>query len=307
VQVIKDLPDGGFELPLRRVARSSSGQGRTTSGGKVPVVVTAQQVVVAAGALGSAKLLQRSKAAGHLQNISEKLGELSRTNSESLLGVVARNNRNDFSSGSAITSSVFPSGDTHIEPVRYGRGSGFMGLLQSVLASSKSGKAPNPWRLLVATLGNLHRLPSFYNLRTWPERTLILLVMQARDNSLTTYLSRGLFGAKLTSRQGYGEANPAWVKKGHEVARDLAADIGATPGAVIGEPFGIPLTAHFLGGATIAADASGGVVDKHLRVFGVPGMHIFDGSTISANPGVNPSLTITAQAEWAASHWPAKA
>jgi cholesterol oxidase len=307
VQVIKDLPHGGFELPLRRVTRSSSGQGRTTSGGKVPVVVTAQQVVVAAGALGSAKLLQRSKAAGHLQNISEKLGELSRTNSESLLGVVARNNDNDFSSGSAITSSVFPSGDTHIEPVRYGRGSGFMGLLQSVLASSKAGKAPNPWRLLVATLGNLHRLPSFYNLRTWPERTLILLVMQARDNSLTTYLKRGLLGAKLTSRQGYGEANPAWVKEGHEVARDLAADIGATPGAVIGEPFGIPLTAHFLGGATIAADASGGVVDKHLRVFGVPGMHIFDGSTISANPGVNPSLTITAQAEWAASHWPAKA
>mgnify|MGYP000146132885 CR=1 FL=1 len=293
---IRDLPEGGFELPLAKVAKG--GRGGTI---RVP------QVIVAAGALGSAKLLQKSRAAGYLGGMSDKLGELSRTNSESLLGVVARGNQNDFTQGSAITSSVFPTSDTHIEPVRYGRGSGFMGLLQSVLASSKSGKSPNFGRLILATLKNLHRLPSFYNLRTWPERTLILLVMQARDNSLSTYLKRGLFGRKLTSKQGYGEENPSWVAKGHEVARDIAADIDGTPGAVIGEPFGIPLTAHFLGGAVIAADAGGGVVDKHLRVFGVPGMSILDGSTISANPGVNPSLTIAAQAEWAMSHWPSLA
>lgn len=292
---IRDLPEGGFALPLAKVAKG----GRTG-------VIRVPQVIVAAGALGSAKLLQKSRAAGYLLGISDKLGELSRTNSESLLGVVARGHQNDFTEGSAITSSVFPSADTHIEPVRYGKGSGFMGLLQSVLASSKSGKQPNFGRLVLATLRNLFRLPSFYNLRTWPERTLILLVMQARDNSLTTYLKRGAFGRKLTSRQGYGEANPSWVAKGHEVARDIAADIDGTPGAVIGEPFGIPLTAHFLGGAVIAADASGGVVDRHLRVFGVPGLSIVDGSTISANPGVNPSLTIAAQAEWAMSHWPAK-
>jgi cholesterol oxidase len=296
VSEIRDLKGGGFELPLNRVAKG----GHSGS-------VRAAQVVVAAGALGSARLLQRSRAAGFLIGISDKLGELSRTNSESLLGVVARGTENDFSQGAAITSSVFPSADTHIEPVRYGRGSGFMGLLQSVLASSKAGKSPNPGRLILATLKNLHRLPSFYNLRTWPERTLILLVMQARDNSLTTFLKRGLFGRKLTSKQGYGEENPSWVPKGHEVARDLANEFNGTPGAVIGEPFGIPLTAHFLGGAVIAKDASGGVVDKHLKVFGVPGMHILDGSTLSANPGVNPSLSIAAQAEWAMSHWPAKA
>jgi cholesterol oxidase len=290
---IRDLPDGGFELPLAKVAK----------GGRVGVI-RVPQVIVAAGALGSAKLLQRSRAAGHLKGMSNKLGELSRTNSESLLGVVARGKEHDYTQGSAITSSVFPSADTHIEPVRYGKGSGFMGLLQSVLASSKTGKSPNLGRLILATFKNLHRLPSFYNLRTWPERTLILLVMQARDNSLSTYLKRGLLGSKLTSKQGYGEENPSWVAKGHEVARDLAADMDGTPGAVIGEPFGIPLTAHFLGGAVIAADADGGVVDKHLKVFGVPGMSILDGSTISANPGVNPSLTIAAQAEWAMSKWP---
>ncbi len=292
---IRDLAEGGFELPLKKTARG----GRSG-------VIRVPQVIVAAGALGSAKLLQRSRAAGFLVGMSDKLGELSRTNSESLLGVVARGHQHDFTQGSSITSSVFPSADTHIEPVRYGKGSGFMGLLQSVLASSKAGKSPNFGRLILATLKNLHRLPSFYNLRTWPERTLILLVMQARDNSLSTYLKRGLFGRKLTSKQGYGEENPSWVAKGHEVARDLAADMDGTPGAVIGEPFGIPLTAHFLGGAVIAADASGGVVDKHLRVFGVRGMSILDGSTLSANPGVNPSLSIAAQAEWAMSHWPAR-
>ena len=297
VEVIKDLADGWFELELKRTSRA---------GDKRPKAIFAPQVIVAAGALGSAKLLQRSRAAGYLSGMSDKLGHLSRTNSESLLGVVARTDDYDYSQGAAITSSVFPTEDTHIEPVRYGRGSNFMALLQSVMASGPKGQAPSPMRLVSESLKHLIRLPGLYNLRNWSERALILLVMQARDNSLTTYLKRGVFGSKLTSKQGYGEENPAWVAKGHEVARDLAKDMDGTAAAVIGEPFGIPLTAHFLGGCVIAGDASGGVVDRHLRVFGVEGLHIFDGSTLSANPGVNPSLTIAAQAEWAASHWPAK-
>jgi len=293
--------DGGYRLRLRASgSRPGTRKSRT---------ITVPQVIVAAGALGTAKLLQRSRAAGGLPGISDRLGHLSRTNSESLLGVVAGNDDHDFSLGSAITSSVYPAPDTHIEPVRYGRGSGAMGLLQSVLASGRSGNPdrdrPTPARLLAATARNLLRLPSFYNLRRWPERTLILLVMQARDNSLVTFAKRGIFGGqRLSSRQGHGEANPSWVQAGHEVARSIADDIGATPGAVIGEPFGIPLTAHFIGGCVIAASPAEGVVDDRLRVFGQPGLHVWDGSTLSANPGVNPSLTITAQAEWAASHWP---
>lgn len=297
VEVIKDLADGGFELAIKRTSRV---------GDKRPKAIFAPQVIVAAGALGSAKLLQRSRSAGNLSGMSNRIGHLSRTNSESLLGVVARTDEYDYSQGAAITSSVFPTEDTHIEPVRYGRGSNFMALLQSVMASGPKGQAPSPMRLVAESLKHLIRLPSLYNLRNWSERALILLVMQARDNSLTTYLKRGIFGRKLTSKQGHGEQNPSWVAKGHEVARDLAKDMGGTAAAVIGEPFGIPLTAHFLGGCVIAADARGGVVDRHLKVFGVEGLHIFDGSTLSANPGVNPSLTIAAQAEWAASHWPAK-
>jgi cholesterol oxidase len=263
--------------------------------------ITVSQVVVAAGALGSAKLLHSVRAKGNLSGMSPRLGELSRTNSESLLGVVAKDKSVDYSKGSAITSSVFPDPDTHIEPVRYGRGSGFMGLLQSVVASGPKGQAPNIFRLIWVTLKNLPKLPNFYNLRTWPERTLILLVMQSRDNSLTTYWKR-----RLSSKQGHGEPNPAWVPMGHTVAREIAKDVNGTPGAVIGEPFGIPLTAHFLGGAVIGKDASSGVVDGYLRVFGQPGLHIVDGSALSANPGVNPSLSITALAEWAMAHWPNK-
>jgi cholesterol oxidase len=181
-----------------------------------------------------------------------------------------------------------------------------MATLQAFMASGSRGQDPNLGRQLVAILKNLHNLPRFYNFRHWSERTLILLVMQARDNSLTTYLKRGWLGSRLVSKQGHGEPNPSWVPAGHKFARALAAEMNGIPGAVATEALGIPLTAHFLGGATIGASSAEGVVDPYLRVFGEPGLHIFDGSTLSANPGVNPSLSITAQAEWACSVWPNK-
>ena len=288
--------DGGYKIRMRK--SSASGMGSQS--------IRAKQVVVAAGALGTAKLLQRVRSQGHLLGISDRLGYLSRTNSESLLGVVARGKDVDYSAGSAITSSIFPNENTHIEAVRYGKGSNFMALLESVAASGKKGQNPNPLRLIWASVKNLHRLPSMYNLRDWSERTLILLVMQSRDNSLRTFMRRGIFGKKLTSAQGHGEKNPSWVPLGHDVARRLATDMNGTAGAVVTEPFGIPMTAHFLGGCVIGADASQGVVDGYLRAFGQPGLHILDGSTLSANPGVNPSLSITAQAEWALAAWPNK-
>ena len=294
---VTDIIDGpdGFEIKTRK-----------SSGWQKSETFYAKQVIVAAGALGTAKLLHKTRANGNLKNISDKLGHLSRTNSESLLGVVAKHKKIDFSKGSAITSSVFPDEHTHVEPVRYGRGSGFMGVMESVMASGPKGQTPNPFWLLVATFRKLFRLPSLYNLRSWPERTLILLVMQARDNSLVTYIKRGLFGRKVSSRQGHGEKNPAWVPQGHQLANVLAEQFDGTAGAVITEPFGIPMTAHFLGGAVIAANQNEGVLDGYLRVFGQPGLHILDGAALSANPGVNPSLSITAQAEWACAHWPNK-
>jgi len=285
--------EGGWRLSTRRVGP-----------GGVTATFTADQVVVSAGALGTARLLQNLKDRGRLPGLSQTLGAQTRTNSESLLGVISKDKTVDYSLGSAITSSIFPAPDTHVEPVRYGKGSNLMASLQVLMASGAKLQAPNPLRLLVKTLANLGKLPSFYNFRHWSERTVILLVMQARDNSLTTYLKRGIFGKRLTSRQGHGEANPSWVPAGHVLAGRLADQISGTAGAVVTEAFGMPLTAHFLGGATIGPDASRGVVDGYLRAYGEPGLHIIDGSVLSANPGVNPSLSITALAEWACSCWP---
>jgi len=141
-------------------------------------------------------------------------------------------------------------------------------------------------------------------MRRWSEQTIIALVMQTRDNSITSYTKRGLFGRRLTSRQGHGEPNPTWIPAGHDAVRRIAAHIGGFAGGGWNDVFDIPMTAHFLGGAVIGESADSGVIDPYHRVFGHPGLHVVDGAAISANLGVNPSLTITAQAERAMALWP---
>jgi cholesterol oxidase len=132
--------------------------------------------------------------------------------------------------------------------------------------------------------------------------------MQSIDNSITTFSKRSRFTGRwhLSSRQGHGAPNPTWIPVGNKVVRDMAAILGGMPGGSIGEPFNRPLTAHFIGGCTIGESPETGVVDPYQRVFNYPGLHVVDGSAISANLGVNPSLTITAQAERAMSFWPNK-
>jgi cholesterol oxidase len=143
--------------------------------------------------------------------------------------------------------------------------------------------------------------------RRWSERTVILLVMQSLDNSITTYTRRGLFGRrKYTSRQGHGEPNPAFIPAGYEANQLAAKHIDGIAGGTWGEIFNVPLTAHFIGGCAIGSSPEEGVIDPYHRVHGYPGLSIVDGSAISANLGVNPSLTITAQAERAFSFWPNK-
>ena len=126
------------------------------------------------------------------------------------------------------------------------------------------------------------------------------------DNSLTLRTKRGLFGRRLTSEQGEGEPNPTWIPAGHAVARAVARRIGGVPAGSWADLINVPLTGHFIGGCAIGADSGQGVVDPYHRLYGHPGLHVVDGSTISANLGVNPSLTITAQAERAMALWPNK-
>ncbi|MCZ7419035.1 GMC family oxidoreductase [Verrucosispora sp. WMMA2121] len=271
-------------------------------------VVHADQVVFAAGALGTQRLLHEMRDRGHLPGLSPRLGELTRTNSEAILGASvphrrARKRGVDFTQGVAITSSFHPDPQTHVEPVRYGRGSNAMGLLQSLLVDGGP-------RRLRRWLGQLLRQPRvaarMLSVRRWSERTVIALVMQSTDNSLALRMRRGPLGRRLVSGPGHGPPNPTWIPAGNEAVRLLAEEIDGTPGGALTEPFDIPVTAHILGGAVIGATAADGVIDPYHRVHGHPGLHVVDGAAVSANLGVNPSLTITAQAERALSLWPNK-
>ncbi|GAA0717425.1 GMC family oxidoreductase [Dactylosporangium roseum] len=262
----------------------------------------AGQVVFAAGALGTQRLLHRLKADGVLPNLSRRLGALTRTNSESIVGARSLRKDADFTDGVAITSSFHPDASTHIEPVRYGPGSNAMGLLQTVLTDG------GPWRPL-RWFGAFFRHPVKHlralSVRRWSHQTIIALVMQSLDNSLNVHYRRSWTGRRrLTTTQGHGEPNPAWIPAGNRAVRLLAEEIGGMPGGSWSEVFNIPVTAHILGGAAIGASPDEGVVDPYHRVFGHPGLHVVDGATVSANLGVNPSLTITAQAERAMSMWP---
>ncbi|GLY23259.1 GMC family oxidoreductase [Micromonospora sp. NBRC 101691] len=297
VTAIRPAPGGGYRVETVRTGSWLR---------KRRQVFEADQVVLAAGALGTQRLLHEMRATGALPGISPRLGELTRTNSEAILGAAvprrrARAEGLDFTEGVAITSSFHPDAQTHIEPVRYGRGSNAMGLFQSLLVDG------GPHRLR-RWLGILFRQPGLaarmLSVRGWSERTVIALVMQSADNSLTTRLRRGPLGRRLVSGPGHGEPNPTWIPAGNQAARLLAEEIGGVPGGSLTEPFDIPMTAHLLGGAVIGADPASGVIDPYHRVFGHPGLHVLDGAAVSANLGVNPSLTIAAQAERAMAFWP---
>jgi cholesterol oxidase len=288
--------DGGFAVDLRR------------TGGRARARVTAGQVVLAAGTWGTQRLLHDMKDRGVLPRLSPRLGELTRTNSEAIIGAgrPSVDPARDFSRGVAITSSIHPDETTHIEPVRYGKGSNAMGLLQTI---ATDGAASAPRWLQAVRFMLRHPVQTGQLLRThrWSERTVILLVMQSLDNSITTYTKKGLFGRRrYTSKQGHGEPNPAFIAAGHEANQLAARHIDGIAGGTWGEIFNIPLTAHFIGGCAIGSSADDGVIDPYHRVHGYPGLSVVDGSAISANLGVNPSLTITAQAERAFSFWPNK-
>lgn len=296
VTAVRPLNDGRYAVDTVRTGSLFARRSRRT--------FIARDVIFAAGTLGTQQLLHQLRDSGMLPNLSRRLGELTRTNSEAILGARAFRRDVDFTRGVAITSSFHPDEQTHIEPVRYGKGSNLMGMLSTALADADNGPRPLAWlRETVSHLGDMIR---HLNLGRWSEETIIALVMQTRNNSITCYTRPGLFGRTLTSKQGPGEPNPTWIPAGHEAVRRLAQYIRGLPLGSWTDVFNIPVTAHFIGGAVIGDSAETGVIDPYQRVYGYPGLHIVDGSTLSANLGVNPSLTITAQAERAMAFWPNK-
>ncbi|MFG2290881.1 GMC oxidoreductase [Streptomyces sp. NPDC048595] len=296
---------GGFAVRTLPTDNKKKGEGKT---------FTARRVVLAAGTYGTQTLLHRMKDSGLLPYLSGRLGALTRTNSEALVGAQTDDRRYrrrhgaakaDFTKGVAITSSIHPDDNTHIEPVRYGKGSNSMGGLTVLQVPYR------PTGRVAGWLGNVARHPllalrSLSN-RRWSERTIIGLVMQSLDNSLTTYRKpKGPGKGLLTARQGHGAPNPNQIPEATRAATLLAEEINGFAGSNVGELMGTPLTAHFLGGCPIGDSADAGVIDPYHRLYGHPGISVVDGAAVSANLGVNPSLTITAQAERAMSLWPNK-
>ncbi len=297
VTSIRPRPGGGWEVES---VRSGAWWSKRTVRRR-----TCDQVVLAAGTYGTQRLLHAMRDSGTLPRLSPRLGHQTRTNSEAVLGATARRGTVDYTQGVAITSSFHLDEHTHVEPVRYGRRSNAIGVLQTVLVDG-GGRLPR-W---LKALGVIARHPAAFvrslSVHRWSERTVIALVMQSRDNSLVVSGRRGRFGRRLTSRPGPGEPIPTWIPGGHEVARRLADLIGGDAGGAVTDLVDIPMTAHFLGGCAIGATAQDGVIDPYHRVHGYPDLSVVDGSAVSANLGVNPSLTITAQAERALALWPNK-
>jgi cholesterol oxidase len=269
-------------------------------------VQRARGVVVAAGPLGTNKLLQRCRLEGSLPRISTRLGELVRTNSESILTVtVPEDYPEDLIKRVAITSSIYPDPHTHIETVTYGDAGNSMRLLYTLLTGDGT-RLTRPVKLFTQLLLHPRRLAKMVFPRHWSRRTIILLVMQTLDNAIALRPRKGPFGSFwLQTEQDPERPIPTFIPVANKAAEWFAERTGGIAQSAVTEALlNIPTTAHILGGAVIAPDAGQGVVDAAQRVFGYENLLVCDGSAIPANVGVNPSLTITALAEHAMSRVP---
>lgn len=264
---------------------------------------SAKGIVMSAGALGTNRLLAQCKHSGSLSGLSDRLGSLVRTNSESIVAVTLPDDTVPAWNTVAIGASIHTDADTHIEFVTYGKSADAMSYLFTLM-TGKGGRMTRPLMLL----GNMVRHPLQFLKSLWPfgwaKRTLILLVMQSLDNAISFKATPKRFGkgVKLSTKQDSDKPNPTYIDAANTAASWLARETGGAPQSMIFEAAAnIPTTAHILGGAVIGSDASSGVIDSRQQVFGYQNLLVCDGSAVPANPGVNPSLTITAMTERAMS------
>ncbi len=288
----------GYQLELRSPGLFG-GKGRT---------LTARGVVLSAGALGTNHLLANCKHSGSLPNVSDRLGELVRTNSESVLAVTLPDDSVETWNSVAISSSIHTDKDTHIEVVTYGQKGDVMNFLFTLLTGDGT-----RYTRIFALLGNIIRQPVKFLKTLWPvgwsRRTIVLLVMQSLDNAIAFRPKKRWFrsGVRLTTEQDPEKPNPNFIDAGNKAAEWIANwNGGIAQSGFLEATANMPTTAHILGGVTIGSDADHGVIDSHHRVFGYQNMIVCDGSAMPANPGVNPSLTICAMSEWAMSKVPPK-
>lgn len=292
--------EGGYEVEGR--------QGIT--GRKRRLNFTADKVIFAAGVMGTLPLLLELRERENcLPALSERLGDFVRTNSESLIQIISEDREHDLSEGIAISSIVHTDDDSHIEPCRYSNGSGFFRLLVSPHVEG-TGNAERFVNVIKAYLTKPRKILKAMMVPDYSRYSVTLLYMRSLDGTLRFTLGRSLytfFRRRLTSKKGTGEKPRASLPEATALARNFEKKLKGTAISLVSETFlGTPTTAHILGGCCMGENASEGVIDRDHRVFGYEGLYVIDGSAISANPGVNPSLTITALAERAMSKIPPK-
>ena len=301
VTAVRPRPEGGYRV-----------EAETWGGPKGPEkqVFTADKVVLSGGVLGTVDLLLKMRADPEgLPRLSPRVGEFVRTNSESLIGVTSERRDVDYSKGAAITSIFHTDEHSHVEPVRYPAGSGFFRVLYSPHAPGD-----NAITRLARALGFLVRNPlrsaKAFFVPDWAKYTQILLYMRTLEGTLSIRRGRHVttgFTQGLVTHLDGGEPPAAYIPEATDIARRFAEKVDGIPGNVIQETlFGVSSTAHILGGACISDDPERGVISPRHEVHGYPGLYVCDGSAVSANPGVNPSLTITAMTERAMSFIPKK-
>lgn len=299
VKPLSGVADGssGYEVRTER-STSWSGRGRKR--------FTCRAVVFSASSLGTMELLFTLKDKGSLPGISDQLGRRVRTNSESLIGVRIPRSQQDLSKGVAIGSGIYIDEHTHIEAVRYPSGSDAMCFLSTIL----TGGRPGPKRVLL-WLKNLavslvrHPWKTIRLLQpyAWARECIILLCMQALEGHIDMCWKRPWFWPFRKVLMSRGDKVPTYIPRANEFAEKFARLTGGTAMSMLPEIlFNVPGTAHCLGGCVIADSPEHGVIDHHNRVFGYKNLYVCDGSTVSANLGVNPSLTITALTERAMSY-----
>jgi cholesterol oxidase len=265
---------------------------------KIRRTQTAKAVIVAAGSLGTNQLLARCKADGALPRISDRLGKLVRTNSESMTAVTVPEDRG-WGRSVSITSSIHPTPTSHLEAVTYGPGGNAMGLMFTLLTGDGT-RFTRPLKLIGQIIRHPVRFARVTNPHGWSQHSLITGVMQTTDTSLSLVPKRRIPGRRLrlTTQQDPENPTPTFLPVANDIAQRLADNTGGIAQSWLTEAlFNIPITAHILGGAVAAATAENGVVDSDHRVFGYQNLLICDGAVIPANPGVNPSLTIAAMVE----------
>ncbi|GMV40150.1 MAG: cholesterol oxidase [Myxococcales bacterium] len=289
----------GYRLEVRPSLRP--GRART---------ITADRVVLAGGVMGTVPLLLAMKEDG-LPALSDRVGDFVRTNSEALFGVVSANPEDDFTEGVAITSILHTDEHSHIEPVRYAAGSGFFRLLVAPHAPGETAaeRLAGALRMLAADPATWLRAMTVAD---FARQSQVLLYMRTLEGSLRLRLGRGLHtGLRrglVSELADPANAPRAFIPEATDLARRFADKVGGVPMNMMTETLlGVPSTAHILGGACMGSDRDEGVIDPWHRVHGYPGLYVVDGAAVSANPGVNPSLTITALAERAMAAIPARA